>query len=270
LGGSAAGLLDLSGLGLDRLAPQTADTISSMPSSATLSYVDLSRNRLTYLPLDLLFGASSPLSATPVKTLSASENLLGDGSGSVSLDAQPVNGEALTSLDVSRNRLSSFLLSELLSNGNLSELRVLSAGNNPLLTVDPLLNQLKQLRELRLGFCGLETVAPLDFRRLPFLAVLDVGNNKLKSVGDSIQDATALEFLSVENNDLKEIPAELALLPKLATLLIGGNPQRSVRPQVVQQGSAKVLELLRSRLAQPPPHSQVAGVDRKTSSSIRR
>ena len=57
-----------------------------------------------------------------------------------------------------------------------------------------------------------------------------------------------LQTLNLENNDLLSIPPNLAQLPSLHTLLVAGNPQRGVRPHVVQEGSRAVLEVLKNRL----------------------
>ena len=250
--GSSAGLLNLSGLDLSELPANLPEAVRSMPSSATLTSVNLSRNAFVHLPLDLL---CVPLSM--VKTICAAENRLGSGRGWVSADGQPLVAAALTSLDLSSNRMAGWLvLGELLSNGNLTGLRELAVSRNPALrTVDPLLNQLNQLRVLRLDFCGLQTVAPLDLSALPHLVTLDLSNNPLQTLDDLNLTSGAgkgagqcLEFLSVENNGLREIPLALAALPRLTSLLIAGNPQRLIGPQVVQQGSAKVLETMRSRL----------------------
>jgi len=250
--GSVSGLLDLSRLKLTNLSADLAEVVLTMPSSSSLAAMDVSSNKFNYLPLDML--QHLPM----VRSLVATDNQLGDGQGLVSADGSPQNS-GLTALDMSNNKLSSYLLSELLSNGNLVQLRDLCVSCNPLKAVDPLLNQLSQLRVLRLGFCGLVgSIDPLDVSNMPHLQTLDLSNNKLVTLGDSsasIFRAQQLEFLSLENNCMNEIPPQLALLPRLVTLLIVGNPQRAVRPQVVQQGSAKVLELLRSRLglSEPPP-----------------
>ncbi len=248
--GSTAGLLDLSKLSLDNLpSSQLVESVMSMPSSATLTSVDLSGNRFTHLPLDIF--SSLPM----VKAINLSENKLGDGQGWVSVDGQPLHS-ALTVLDLTTNKISGFLLGELISNGNLAGLRELAVSSNPLKNIDPILNQLTLLRVLRLAYCGLTAIHPLDISLLPHMTTLDLSNNKLQTLHDRESDsptnpffrAVTLEFLSLENNGLREIPLELALLPKLTTLLVGGNPQRLIRPQVIQQGSAKVLETMRNKL----------------------
>lgn len=80
------------------------------------------------------------------------------------------------------------------------------------------------------------------------LTQLDVSNNKLVSVPHPImvrslprsvsrclyqlvffgQGLPRLDSLNIENNNLAEIPAELASIPTLRTLLIAGNPQKGV------------------------------------------
>ena len=70
---------------------------------------------------------------------------------------------------------------------------------------------------------------------MPSLNTLDLSNNKLDDLGEgSIFQATWLEYLSIENNNLRVIPPELSLL-RLNVLLVGGNPQRLVSAQMIQQ-----------------------------------
>jgi hypothetical protein len=75
-----------------------------------------------------------------------------------------------------------------------------------------------------------------------------VSNNKIVTLPVSLYSSHCLEYLSVENNELREIAVELGGLPRLKVLLIAGNPQRTVRTNILQQGSSKVIEWLRSRI----------------------
>ncbi len=63
------------------------------------------------------------------------------------------------------------------------------------------------------------------------------------------QSLPRLGNLNVENNDVKDLPLRLGRMPRLHTLLIGGNPQRLVRHAVIAKGSRAVLDYLASRAA---------------------
>jgi Leucine-rich repeat (LRR) protein len=47
------------------------------------------------------------------------------------------------------------------------------------------------------------------------------------------QNLPCLDSLNVENNNLSEIPAQLAAIPTLRTLLVAGNPQKGVQTVII-------------------------------------
>jgi len=102
----------------------------------------------------------------------------------------------------------------------------------------------------------------LDIQALINLVTLDLSNNKIPTISNAIYSPSSnsrLEYFSIENNSITDVPAQLALCPRLKVLLIAGNPQRTVRMNIVQQGSPKVLEFLKTRLpavqSMPTTHS---------------
>ena len=51
----------------------------------------------------------------------------------------------------------------------------------------------------------------------------------------------SLVTLNVENNELRRLPPEVALLPSLRNLLVRQNPQPHIKAHVIDAGSAAVL-----------------------------
>ena len=239
--------LDLSSLSLLRLPEAFRDMVLSVPLGATLHSVNLSRNRINSFPFSI--GAMRT-----IKTLDLSDNAL----GSIPTDQHLRNLDAyysqdhyelnLTSLDASKNDLSSLMMDILLQPLSLLEL----VGNcNPLQLIPLQINNQRSLHTLRLSYCQLTSMHALDIQELVHLVTLDLSNNKIPTISTAIYSPSSnsrLEYFSIENNSITDIPAQLALCPRLKVLLIAGNPQRTVRMNIVQQGSPKVIEFLKSRL----------------------
>lgn len=244
--------LDLSSLSLQRLPAVEAfrDMVLSVPLGATLHSVNLSRNRINSFPFSI--GA-----VRTVKTLDLSDNTL----GSIPTDHHLRNLDTyysqdyelnLTSIDVSKNDLSSQTMDILLQPLSLLEL----VGNcNPLQLIPLRINNQRNLHTLRLSYCQLTSMLELNVHELIHLVTLDLSNNKITTISSAIYSPNSinnnnsrLEYFSIENNNITDIPAQLSLCPRLKVLLIAGNPQRTVRMNIVQQGSPKVLEFLKSRL----------------------
>jgi hypothetical protein len=240
--------LDLSNLHLSAVPGYLATQVLAVPLGPGLSTVNLSANALQALPL-------AELRQLPaLRSLLLADNKLGAG---MAKSANPCVGVAefpeLTSIDVSKNELSGDQFIQLLCdnvNPAFSNLTEIIATNNPLRSIpNSELAIHGHLQVLRLSYCRLSSLQ-LDFRYFPHLKSLDVSNNALTTLGVSAHLLHNLEYLNVENNNISEIPLEWAMLPKIKVLLIAGNPQRSVRPQVIAQGSVKVIEWLRSKCQQ--------------------
>jgi hypothetical protein len=232
--------LDMSSLALTALPEDFAEQVLTVPLGPALLSLNLSGNALTTLPMELQ-GLPS------LRVLNIASNKL-----SASRDVVPTASlPHLTSVDLSKNDLSSEALQALLcatASPRLCNLTEIVANNNPLRAVPPELVWHRGLKTLRLCYCQLTSLDALDFTALPALQNLDVSNNKIVTLPVSLYAAHCLEYLSVENNELREIAVELGGLPRLKVLLIAGNPQRTVRTNILQQGSSKVIEWLRSRI----------------------
>ena len=96
-------------------------------------------------------------------------------------------------------------------------------------------------------------------RALPRLRTIDLSNCRLAHF--PTLSSSVLEYINVENNAITAIPPEVALRPRLRTLLVAGNPQRGVRAHVVAEGSAAVIAFLRDRCAQPGASASAAATE---------
>ena len=68
---------------------------------------------------------------------------------------------------------------------------------------------------------------------------MDLGNNKISSLGDMpsmLRGLHNLRTLNLSNNELKAFPPKLGHLTQLTGMDLRGNPQRSLRHQVRKKG----------------------------------
>ena len=107
---------------------------------------------------------------------------------------------------------------------------------------------LQHLSEVTLMRCGLESF-PQELLRLPVLTTCNLSSNRIAEIPVGISRMRSLTMLDVSNNELGRLPAELGLLhDTLRTLLVEGNPLRSIRRQVLAGGTAGLLEYLLARI----------------------
>ncbi len=200
--------IDLSENQLKELPP--GDWFAGAAFESTLTTLILDSNQLAHFPLNSVVALSS------LSTLSLKKNLISAVPPAIS------SLQSLTSLDLRNNRLNDFPSGVM----ELPALRVLLLGTNRIVSLPQ-----------QFGSCGLKQT----------LMEFDVGNNQLKTLWSNLQSFTALTSLNIENNALTQIPPELALLP-LKALMVGGNPQRQLKWELVKQGTPAVMEYLRTRL----------------------
>ncbi len=101
--------------------------------------------------------------------------------------------------------------------------------------------------------CNKLTEMPPVHTALPLLETLDLGNNCLVSVPDGLRFLSHLSFISLENNELQRLPLELAVCMGLRSLLVGGNPQRAIKQEVIAKGLMHVLAALRRQIPDGDP-----------------
>ncbi|KAG8543269.1 hypothetical protein GDO81_025072 [Engystomops pustulosus] len=180
----------------------------------------------------------------------------------------------LTRLNVSNNKLKA-LPAEI---GSLKRLRQLDCTSNLLeevptsmagmdsleqlylrqnkLTFLPELPDCRILKELHVGNNQINTLGPQHLSHLSCLNILELRDNKLKSLPDEIALLKGLERLDLTNNDLSSLPNSLANLPNLKSLQLEGNPLRGIRRDLLSKGTQELLKYLRGRIQVPEAKSE--------------
>jgi hypothetical protein len=140
--------------------------------------------------------------------------------------------------------------------GQLSNLRVLSLHFNQLTTLPPEIGQLSNLHLLYLSNNQL-TNLPLEIGQLSNLKHLSVGSNQLTTLPPEIGQLVSLCYLDLRNNYLNHLPTTMGNLylfsetvpcsDVYADLVLDENPFISPPLQVVEQGTAAVLDYLRNQ-----------------------
>jgi len=83
------------------------------------------------------------------------------------------------------------------------------------------------------------------------LVQLDLSNNQIADLGFmplALSGCKVLRILQLNNNNLHDIPLELGLLKQLTTINLAGNPQKSVRTNVLSESCEVVLEYLFNKM----------------------
>jgi len=75
--------------------------------------------------------------------------------------------------------------------------------------------------------------------------VLNLRDNKLASLPNEVSVLQLLVRLDLTNNSLTTLPDALGFLPHLQILQLEGNPLRSVRRDIIQCGTTRLLKFLR-------------------------
>ncbi|KAM4722722.1 leucine-rich repeat-containing protein 40 isoform 2-T2 [Rhinophrynus dorsalis] len=109
----------------------------------------------------------------------------------------------------------------------------------------------KLLKELHVGNNQIDTLGPEHLKHLNSISILELRDNKLKTLPEEIALLSRLERLDLTNNDLGSLPCSLGSLPNLKSLQLEGNPLRSIRRDVLSKGTQELLKYLRSRVQVP-------------------
>eukprot|EP01038_Epipyxis_sp_PR26KG_P009430 gene9430-12706_t len=242
------GVFDLSKLSLTTLSDEIMEYILSMHYGSSIHTINLSDNNFTSIPLDTL------LSFPQLKSIIMKGNKLGNNNNEPFIQFNTSQKYEIFSFDFSFNKITSLLFDIILSNINITN-ELLINNNLTLQTIPSSINSLMSLKILQLSYCNLTNISIIDFNSLRNLVSLDISNNKIITIENcnllschNDYSIIKLEYLSIENNNISEIPFELGHIQTLKTLLISGNPQKMIRPQIILQGSNKVLEYIRSRI----------------------
>eukprot|EP01041_Mallomonas_annulata_P001413 gene1413-2711_t len=251
---SEGGTLDLSKMKLSTIPLYICNKFTSY----NVKVLNLTANGLLYFP-----NLSSLLT---LKALDVSSNNLGhcDPKEVMSGPFPP----SLSSLNISTNFLTDVHF-EVILNAIPPDclLTVMKASHNSLTRLPASLQRLHLLTELQLANNQIRELNLVDWSEMRRLESLDLSGNKLDtlSVQPLLATRTYLTSLSLDNNDIQDIPPEFALFSRLRHLGIYGNPQRSIRTTVMQQGTEAILKVLRNRL--PPETLQQQQTDLPTAPS---
>uniref|UniRef100_A0A8C1CBD4 Leucine-rich repeat protein SHOC-2 n=1 Tax=Cyprinus carpio carpio TaxID=630221 RepID=A0A8C1CBD4_CYPCA len=151
----------------------------------------------------------------------------------------------------------------------MKNLRMLDCSRNQLESIPPVLAQMesleqlylrhnklhflpklpccKTLKELHCGNNQIEILEADHLKHLSALSLLELRDNKVKSLPEEITLLQGLERLDLTNNDIGSLPCGLGTLPKLKSLSLEGNPLRGIRRDVLTKGTGELLKYLRSR-----------------------
>uniref|UniRef100_A0A8C2L2F1 Leucine-rich repeat protein SHOC-2 n=1 Tax=Cyprinus carpio TaxID=7962 RepID=A0A8C2L2F1_CYPCA len=211
----------------------------------------LSKNKLTELPSGLWRLTNLRYLVLTSNKLSTFEHL--------------ANLKNLVKLNLFCNKLKSLppAISEM------KNLRMLDCSRNQLESIPPVLAQMesleqlylrhnklhflpklpccKTLKELHCGNNQIEILEADHLKHLSALSLLELRDNKVKSLPEEITLLQGLERLDLTNNDIGSLPCGLGTLPKLKSLSLEGNPLRGIRRDVLTKGTGELLKYLRSR-----------------------
>lgn len=79
------------------------------------------------------------------------------------------------------------------------------------------------------------------------LKVLDLRDNKIETLPNEIGMLQSLIRLDLSNNSIKNLPSTLASLVHLMSLHVDGNQIRSLRRDIIQCGTHRILKALKDR-----------------------
>uniref|UniRef100_A0A8P4KR93 Leucine-rich repeat-containing protein 40 n=1 Tax=Dicentrarchus labrax TaxID=13489 RepID=A0A8P4KR93_DICLA len=228
--------------------------LTSLPSALgelqELQQLRLSHNQLRSLPVEVC-------TLKNLCSLTLQQNLL------ESLPEELGQLENLTELDLSNNHLNDLpsslgcliCLQKLnLCNNKLSclpdNVKLLDCSNNQLTDIPASLSEMLAMEQLYLRhnklcllpklpapvlkelYVGNNQIEQLEMEQLACLtaiSLLELRDNKIKTLPEEITLLSTLTRLDLTNNDITTLPASLSLLPNLKVLLLEGNPLRGIR-----------------------------------------
>uniref|UniRef100_A0A1B0CLB2 Myb-like domain-containing protein n=2 Tax=Lutzomyia longipalpis TaxID=7200 RepID=A0A1B0CLB2_LUTLO len=129
--------------------------------------------------------------------------------------------------------------------GELRKMEILYSQNNNITEI-PNLVGCNALKEIQLGCNSIEAISDEFCQSLPQLKVLNLKDNKLKEISKEIVLLRSLSTLDVSNNLLEQLPSTLSMLSHLTNLQVEGNPLKTIRRDIVQCGTARILKILRN------------------------
>ncbi|KAG6612500.1 Leucine-rich repeat-containing protein 40 [Phytophthora cinnamomi] len=222
----------------------------------TLLQLNLSKNHLVELP-------------AAIGELTSLHTLVAEQCGLKSIHSSIAMIPRLEHLRVGKNSLTTDAIAAMLATGNQASvclsLKELDLRNNVLTDIPQVLQYLETMDTLVLSFNRIRALDRFPWSAMRQLSVLSLSNNRLESLG-TVYHIPKLTSLSLENNELRQIPAELSLCENLRALHLAGNPQRGIRTHVLNNGTEAVLKYLRNRL---PPDVLPPTIGQGTPTSVK-
>ncbi|KAE8988452.1 hypothetical protein PR003_g23192 [Phytophthora rubi] len=236
---AASGTLQLVDMKLNQL-PDQLRTAGKYRFGDTLLQLNLSKNHLLELP-------------AAIGELTSLRTLIAEQCGLKSIHSSIAMISSLEHLRVGKNSLTTDAIDAMLAAGDRASicrsLKELDLRNNILTDIPQNLQYLQTMDTLLLSFNRIRALDRFPWSAMCQLSVLSISDNRLESLG-TVHQIPKLTSLSLENNELRQIPAELALCENLRALYLAGNPQRGIRAHILNNGTEAVLKYLRNRL--PP------------------
>ncbi|XP_016960504.1 leucine-rich repeat-containing protein 40 isoform X6 [Drosophila biarmipes] len=153
-----------------------------------------------------------------------------------------VNMRSLQKIDLMQNDLTS--LPE--DMGLLRKLECLYLQHNDILEL-PEFEGNETLSELHASNNFIKTIPKAMCSNLPHLKILDLRDNKITELPDELCLLRNLNRLDVSNNTISVLPNTLSSLAHLISLQVEGNPIKTIRRDILQCGTARILKTLHER-----------------------
>ncbi|XP_034113488.1 leucine-rich repeat-containing protein 40 isoform X1 [Drosophila albomicans] len=153
-----------------------------------------------------------------------------------------VNMRSLQKLDLMKNDL--VALPE--DMGLLRKLQCLYVQHNDIKEL-PSFEGNESLNELHASNNFIEQVPKDLCANLPHLKIFDLRDNKISEIPDEVHLLRNLTRLDVTNNSIHQLPVALAHLAHLVSLQVEGNPIKSIRRDIIQCGTTRILKTLQER-----------------------
>ncbi|XP_062241796.1 DISP complex protein LRCH3 isoform X2 [Platichthys flesus] len=225
---SATGCLNLSGRKLKEFPRSAANHDLTDTTRA-----DLSRNRLSELPLDVCLFVS-------LESLNLYQNCLR------SLPDSLLNLQALTFLNLSRNQLS--VLPVVICS---LPLKVLIACNNKLVSLPEEVGQLRHLTELDVSCNEIQTL-PSQVGQLEALRDLNIRRNHLVRLPPELAELPLVR-LDFSCNKVTSIPVCYRRLTQLQTIVLDNNPLQTPPAQICIKGKVHIFKYLNLEASKTTP-----------------
>ena len=195
-----------------------------------LENIDLSFNHLSALPSSIGFLKN-------LSKLSVTNNKLSQ------LPREIGSLKNLVCLDVTHNQLSSLPV----ETGHMPRLKQLYLRHNNIGEL-PVFAFSNELKELHIGNNYITVFSKQHMEGLKSVCVLDLRDNKIHAISEDIVVMQCLERLDVSNNDLSSLPSVLGVMENLKSIVLDGNPLKSLRRDIIMRGTMEIKRILRSRM----------------------